>query len=57
VIFAEKSDRPLTKGLPLACSQAALVQDIGDLLIAMVIKQTVDFGDDVRLKLADLHYG
>jgi hypothetical protein len=57
VTFAERSDRPLTKGLTLTCSQAAAVQDIGNLLIAMVVKQTVDVGHDVGLEFANVGDG
>ena len=34
-----------------------MVQDIGDFLVAMVVKKAVDGGNDVGLELADVSAG
>jgi hypothetical protein len=57
VTFAERSDRPVRENLAFTCAQALMVQDIGDFLVAMVVKKAVDGGDDVGLELADVSAG
>ena len=44
------------EGLSLPRPATALVEDIGDLAIAVPVEQPVDLGDEVRLELADLRY-
>jgi len=57
VTFAERSDRPVREDLAFTSAQALMVQDIGDFLVAMVVKKAVDGGDDVGLELADASAG
>ena len=55
--FANKRNLLELEGLVLPGAKAAPVKDIGDLAIAVIIEQSVDFGDNLGLEFADLRYG
>jgi hypothetical protein len=44
----------LIEGLVFPSSHASIVQDIGDLLIAMVVEETIDFRNDLGIEAADV---
>ena len=54
---ADVSDLLEVEGLAFPCPKALLVEDIADLTIAVLIEKPVDFGDQLRLELADLGDG
>jgi hypothetical protein len=57
IAFAEDIDRGSPERLTFAGAEPTAVEDVGNLLIAMVVEQAIDFGDDLGLELANLGHG
>ena len=53
---ADESDLLQVEGLSLPRPATALVENVGDLAIAVPIEEPVDLGDELGLELADLRY-
>jgi hypothetical protein len=57
VAFAEHIDRGSLERLAFAGAKPATVEDVGNLLIAMVVEEAIDFSNDLGLELANLGHG
>ena len=51
---SDEGDFLEVEGLRLPCAPSILVEDIGDLSIAMKVEEAINLGDELGLKLADL---
>jgi hypothetical protein len=56
-LVADVADDQGVEGAPVAAGEAALVEDVGDLAVCVVIKQLVDLGDGGGWGLAEFPGG